>query len=70
LRQDGRRIVMAPVFISLAIEDAELRTLPSGQTSNAEAAFEFTYHPVKEDWKFAWKADCRANIMTASGVEH
>lgn len=56
------------VFISFAIEDANLRTLLVGQGKNEKTPFSFVDMSVKEPWDSAWKTNCRTKIKGCDGV--
>jgi hypothetical protein len=56
------------IFISFAIEDANLRTLLVGQARNNNSPFEFTDMSVKEAWDEKWKTQCRSRIRGCDGV--
>jgi hypothetical protein len=50
------------IFISFAIEDANLRDFLVGQAKNNKSPFEFIDMSVKEPWDSAWKTKCRTKI--------
>lgn len=56
------------IFISFAIEDANLRTLLVGQGKNEKTPFSFVDMSVKEPWDSAWKTNCRTKIKGCDGV--
>ena len=56
------------VFISFAIEDANLRTLLVGQARNEASPFSFVDMSVKEPWDSSWKTKCRTKIKGCDGV--
>lgn len=56
------------IFISFAIEDANLRTLLVGQGKNAKTPFSFVDMSVKEPWDSAWKTNCRTKIKGCDGL--
>lgn len=56
------------IFISFAIEDANLRTLLVGQGENEKTPFSFVDMSVKEPWDSAWKTNCRTKIKGCDGV--
>ena len=56
------------IFISFAIEDANLRTMLVGQGRNKKTPFEFVDMSVKEPWDSAWKTNCRTKIKGCDGV--
>jgi hypothetical protein len=59
---------MHRIFTSFAIEDANLRTLLTGQARNEKSPFSFVDMSVKEPWDTAWKTNCRAKIKGCDGV--
>lgn len=56
------------IFISFAIEDANLRDLLVGQAKNENSPFEFVDMSVKDPWDFAWKTNCRRKIKGCDGM--
>jgi len=56
------------IFISFAIEDANLRTLLVGQGKHEKTPFSFVDMSVKEPWDSAWKTNCRTKIKGCDGV--
>jgi hypothetical protein len=56
------------VFVSFAIEDANLRTLLVGQGKNENTPFSFVDMSVKEPWDNSWKTRCRTKIKGCDGV--
>jgi hypothetical protein len=56
------------VFISFAIEDANLRTLLVGQCKNENIPFSFVDMSVKEAWEDSWKTKCRIKIKGCDGI--
>lgn len=56
------------VFISFAIEDANLRDMLVGQAKNDKAPFEFVDMSVKEPWDDSWKTRCRTKIKGCDGM--
>ena len=56
------------IFISFAIEDANLRTLLVGQGKNEKTPFSFVDISVNEPWDNAWKTSCRMEIKGCDGV--
>lgn len=56
------------IFISFAIEDANLRTLLVGQGLNAKTPFSFVDMSVKQPWDSAWKTNCRTKIKGCDGL--
>ncbi len=56
------------IFISFAIEDANLRTMLVGQGRNEKTPFSFVDMSVKEPWDSAWKTNCRTKIKGCDGV--
>lgn len=56
------------IFISFAIEDANLRDLLVGQGKNEKTPFSFIDMSVKEPWDSAWKTNCRTKIKGCDGV--
>lgn len=56
------------IFISFAIEDANLRTLLVGQAKNESSPFAFVDMSVKEPWDSAWKTKCRTKIKGCDGI--
>lgn len=56
------------IFISFAIEDADLSTLLVGQAKNENSPFEFVDMSVKEPWDSAWKTNCRRKIKGCDGM--
>jgi len=56
------------VFISFAIEDANLRTLLVGQGKKENTPFSFVDMSVKEPWDSSWKTKCRTKIKGCDGV--
>jgi len=56
------------IFISFAIEDANLRDLLVGQARNDSSPFEFVDMSVKQPWDSAWKTNCRTKIKGCSGM--
>jgi hypothetical protein len=56
------------IFISFAVEDANLRDLLVGQAKNANSPFEFVDMSVKEPWDTAWKTKCRTKIKGCDGM--
>lgn len=56
------------VFVSFAIEDANLRTLLVGQGRNENTPFSFVDMSVKEPWDNAWKTNCRTKIKGCDGM--
>jgi len=56
------------VFISFAIEDANLRDFLVGQGKNNKSPFAFVDMSVKEAWDSAWKTNCRTKIKGCDGV--
>jgi hypothetical protein len=56
------------VFISFAVEDANLRTLLVGQARNEKTPFSFVDMSVKEPWDNAWKTNCRTKIKGCDGA--
>lgn len=59
---------MNRIFISFAIEDANLRDLLKGQAKNNNSPFEFVDMSVKEAWSNEWKTKCRSRIKGCDGV--
>lgn len=56
------------IFISFAIEDANLRDLLAGQSKNDKCPFEFYDMSVKEPWDSEWKKKCRTKIKGCDGL--
>ncbi|MEI6167100.1 MAG: hypothetical protein WCS52_07885 [bacterium] len=56
------------VFISFAIEDANLRTLLVGQGKHEDTPFSFVDMSVKDPWDDSWKTRCRTKIKGCDGV--
>ncbi|MBW2632338.1 MAG: hypothetical protein JRC90_11400 [Deltaproteobacteria bacterium] len=56
------------VFISFAIEDANLRSFLVGQGRNKKTPFSFVDMSVKESWDSEWKTKCRTKIRGCDGV--
>lgn len=56
------------VFISFAIEDANLRDMLVGQARNDKSPFEFIDMSVKEPWDDSWKTRCRTKIKGCDGM--
>jgi len=56
------------VFISFAIEDANLRDMLVGQAKNDKSPFEFVDMSVKEPWDDSWKTRCRTKIKGCDGM--
>jgi hypothetical protein len=56
------------IFISFAIEDANLRDLLVGQSKNDKCPFEFYDMSVKEPWDSEWKKKCRTKIKGCDGL--
>jgi len=56
------------VFISFAIEDANLRDFLVGQSRNHQSPFEFVDMSVKKPWDSEWKTNCRTKIKGCDGV--
>ena len=56
------------IFISFAIEDANLRDLLIGQAKNENSPFEFVDMSVKDPWDYAWKTNCRRKIKGCDGM--
>jgi hypothetical protein len=56
------------VFISFAIEDANLRTFLVGQGKNENTPFTFVDMSVKEPWDNSWKTRCRTKIKGCDGM--
>jgi len=56
------------IFISFAIEDANLRDLLVGQAKNEKSPFEFVDMSVKEPWDDSWKTRCRTKIKGCDGM--
>ena len=56
------------IFISFAIEDANLRDLLVGQVKNENSPFEFVDMSVKAPWDYAWKTNCRRKIKGCDGM--
>lgn len=56
------------IFISFAIEDANLRTMLVGQGRNEKTPFSFVDMSVKQPWDSAWKTNCRTKIKGCDGV--
>lgn len=56
------------IFISFAIEDANLRNLLVGQSKNDKCPFEFYDMSVKEPWDSEWKKKCRTKIKGCDGL--
>jgi len=56
------------IFVSFAIEDANLRTLLVGQGRNENTPFSFVDMSVKEPWDSKWKTNCRTKIKGCDGV--
>lgn len=56
------------IFISFAIEDANLRDFLVGQARNDRSPFEFIDMSVKEPWDSAWKTNCRTKIKGCDGM--
>lgn len=56
------------IFVSFAIEDANLRTLLVGQARNERTPFELVDMSVKSPWDSAWKTNCRTRIRGCDGV--
>jgi hypothetical protein len=56
------------VFISFAIEDANLRSFLVGQGRNKKTPFSFVDMSVKEPWDSEWKTKCRTKIKGCDGV--
>jgi hypothetical protein len=56
------------IFISFAIEDANLRDLLVGQARNDNSPFEFVDMSVKQPWDSAWKTNCRTKIKGCAGM--
>ena len=56
------------VFISFAIEDANLRSFLVGQGRNKKTPFSFVDMSVKEPWDSEWKTKCRTKIRGCDGV--
>lgn len=56
------------VFISFAIDDANLRTFLVGQGRNEKTPFSFVDMSVKQPWDSAWKTQCRTKIKGCDGV--
>lgn len=56
------------IFISFAIEDANLRDLLVGQSKNDKCPFEFYDMSVKEPWNSEWKKKCRTKIKGCDGL--
>lgn len=50
------------VFISFAIEDANLRTMLVGQAKADHTPFELIDMSVKQPWDVNWKTQCRTRI--------
>lgn len=59
---------MARVFVSFAVEDADLRNLLFGQKQNPRSPIEFVDYSVKEAWSRAWKTNCRERIRRCRGM--
>lgn len=56
------------IFISFAIEDANLRDMLVGQAKNEKSPFEFVDMSVKEPWDSSWKTRCRTKIKGCDGM--
>ena len=56
------------IFVSFAIDDANLRTLLVGQGKNEDTPFAFVDMSVKEPWDSKWKTNCRTKIKGCDGV--
>ena len=56
------------IFISFAIENANLRDMLVGQARNENSPFEFVDMSVKKPWDSAWKTSCRTKIKSCDGV--
>ena len=56
------------IFISFAIEDANLRDLLVGQAKNENSPFEFVDMSVKKPWDSEWKTNCRRKIKGCDGM--
>ena len=56
------------IFVSFAIEDANLRDFLIGQGRNAQTPFSFVDMSVKEPWDSAWKTRCRTKIRGCDGM--
>lgn len=56
------------VFISFAVEDANLRDFLVGQARNKKSPFSFVDMSVKEPWDSAWKTKCKTKIRGCDGV--
>lgn len=56
------------IFISFAIEDANLRDLLVGQAKNENSPFEFVDMSVKKPWDSQWKTNCRVKIKGCDGM--
>lgn len=60
---------MAPrVFVSFAVEDANLRDLLVGQTRNSGFSNSVTDYSVRIAWKEKWKTNCRPRIKRCKGL--
>ena len=59
---------MKRIFISLAIEDENLRDLLKGQARNKNSPFEFVDMSVKQPWDSKWKTNCKIRIKGCDGV--
>jgi hypothetical protein len=56
------------IFISFAIENADLRDFLVGQGRNERTPFSFTDMSVKKPWDSEWKTNCRSKIRGCDGV--
>lgn len=56
------------IFISFAIEDANLRELFVGQAKNSQVDYSFNDQSVREPWDRAWKTNCRERIQKCDAV--
>ncbi len=56
------------IFISFAIEDANLRDFLVGQGKNEKTPFSFVDMSVKQPWDSTWKTNCRTKIKGCDGV--
>lgn len=56
------------IFISFAVEDANLRDFLVGQARNKKSPFEFVDMSVKQPFDSMWKTRCRTKIKGCDGM--
>lgn len=56
------------IFVSFAVEDANLRDFLVGQGKNNRTPFSFIDMSVKQPWDNSWKTQCRAKIKSCDGL--